>query len=372
MPAISTLSDLNMLKLLRTIFRRNQNTDAGKALDEQHRPAPTELLFPGVDQGFSLGANLNMHRGFPMLDWKAVQRWVDRIESEEDRAKAWACAEQAWLLHLRESLGEKYSLTQSETAALLSPLEKKVAHATLEYMTRTLKRITNVLDGMADVSPWDLDILIVFESEEQYYDYVSYYYSDEGEFAFSSGMFISEGCSHFVTVQSDLRAAERIIAHEMTHACLSHLPIPLWLNEGLAVNTEQRLTGRPPCIYSPLEMREKHVAFWGVKEIQEFWSGESFSRTDDGNMLSYDLARILVEQFSKDWSRFKEFVLAANWQDAGAEAAQRHLDIKLGECVAALLEKSDYAGLEPSIEKVADPQNAAYAHSLSDTEAPAH
>ena len=31
--------------------------------------------------------------------------------------------------------------------------------------------------------------------------------------------------------------------HEMTHGSVAHLPLPLWLNEGLAVNTERRLAG---------------------------------------------------------------------------------------------------------------------------------
>jgi hypothetical protein len=257
-----------------------------------------------------------------------------------------------FILHLQDALGKRYSLIQSDTAMLLSPLERNVADAMLEYMSRTLKRVTKVLDGIATVSPWGKDILIVFESDDQYYDYVSYYYPEDGEYAFSGGMFISAGCSHFVTVQSDLRTVEPVIAHEMTHACLSHLPIPLWLNEGLAVNTEHRLTGKPSGIYSPQEMRAKHLAFWGIKEIQEFWSGKSFSRTDNGNMLSYDLARILVETFAKDWTSFKQFVLAAKWQDAGAEAAQRYLGTSLGGYVSSLLDKPSSAEFEPALEEL--------------------
>ena len=354
-----------MLKLLRSIFAGEDKDAAEKSAYEHHRLPPSKLLVSETNQRFPFADHLKSHLGFPMVEWAAVQSWVEHIEPEALRAKAWTSAEQAWLLHLREFLGEKYSLVQSETAALLSPLDKNVALATLEYMHRTLKRVTKVLDGIADVSPLGLDILIVFESEDQYYNYVAYYYPDAGEYAFSGGMFISAGCAHFVTVQSDLRTVEPVIAHEMTHACLSHLPIPLWLNEGLAVNTEQRLTGKPPSIYSALEMREKHLAFWGVKEIQEFWSGKSFSRTDDGNMLSYDLARILVEQFAKDWPSFKDFVLTAKWQDAGAEASRLHLGINLGECVSALLEKSSYTQFEPRIEELEQQQaTAACTYSL--------
>ncbi len=125
----------------------------------------------------------------------------------------------------------------------------------------------------------------------------------------------------------------------MTHGCLGHLPIPLWLNEGLAVNTEQRLCPPGPPMFTPMEMHAKHQAFWGEKEIQEFWSGLSFQRNDEGNLLSYDLARILVSQFSADWPGFQAFVLTANADDGGASAAADCLGHDLGVAASAILEK---------------------------------
>jgi hypothetical protein len=215
-------------------------------------------------------------------------------------------------------------------------------------MERTLKRIGAVLNGIAQVPAWGKDLLIIFDDEAQYYNYVSYYYPDSGEFAFSGGMHISAGCSHFVTIKSDLRSIEPTIAHEMTHGCLAHLPIPKWLNEGLAVNTEHRLAGAGRPLYTPDQMHEKHLRFWGEAEIQEFWSGNSFQRTDNGNELSYDLARILVDQFSRDWARFTAFVLAADYADAGRAAALAHLELPLGAAAAAILEKSPLPQWEPN------------------------
>jgi hypothetical protein len=102
-------------------------------------------------------------------------------------------------------------------------------------------------------------------------------------------MHIDWGCGHYATVKDDLRAIEPTIVHEMTHGCLAHLPIPAWLNEGIAVNTERRFAAVQPGLYTPEQMHAKHQAFWGDAEIQEFWSGKSFLRPDEGNMLSYDL-----------------------------------------------------------------------------------
>ena len=269
-------------------------------------------------------------------------RWSDQIPSLDDRKMAWTACERAWLQHFRLSLGPQYWLAESSGSAVLSTLETNTANATLGYMDRTRKRILQVLDGIAQVPALGKDILIVFDDQENYYRYVSYYYPEGGEFAFSGGMHVSSGCGHFVTVKADLRSIEPVIAHEMTHGCVAHLPLPRWLDEGLAVNTERRLADSGPPLYTPQQMDEKHRAFWSDKEVQEFWSGESFFRADDGNLLSYDLARIMVEQMAKDWKRFKPFVLAADRADAGALAAREQHGVELDGYVCVLL------GREPS------------------------
>lgn len=140
-------------------------------------------------------------------------------------------------------------------------------------------------------------------------------------------------------MKADLRAIEPVIAHELTHACLSHLPIPAWLNEGIAVNTEHRLHPPARADFTPRQMHERHRGFWGAAEIQEFWSGRSFLRPDEGNELSYDLARIIVSQFAADWGSFRAFAQAARIEDGAAAAAGEHLGVGLGDVVSALLEK---------------------------------
>jgi hypothetical protein len=216
-------------------------------------------------------------------------------------------------------------------------------------MTRTLSRIGKVLDGVAKPPEWGKDILLVFDDEDTYYRYVSRYYPEDGEFAFSGGMHINFGCSHFVTFQAELQAIEPVIAHELTHGCLGHLPIPAWLNEGLAVNTERRLC--PPLAqrYTPQQLHWMHQQFWNAQTIQEFWSGKSFLRPDEGNLLSYELARILVEQFSRDWDTFRSFALQADLKDSGREAAANVLGVELGSTVAALF------GFEPGASWAPDP-----------------
>ncbi|PFH12118.1 hypothetical protein BCF11_4593 [Collimonas sp. PA-H2] len=327
---------------------------------------PAEVV---VDENisFQLASQIAYHEKFPILDWDAVRAWVSETVPPDLQAKAWLASERAWLLHFRAALGTGFAIRESENAILLSSLENNVARATLGYMELTLKRVIKTLDGIAQVVPLGKDILIIFDDGDSYYNYVSCCYPDAGEFAFSGGMYINGGCGHYVTVKEDLRQIEPVITHEMTHGCVSHLPLPAWLNEGLAVNTEQRFAPRADRRRTPQELHRKHLAFWREDTLQEFWSGQSFLRTDDGNLLSYDLARILVAHMAKDWNAFREFALAADLADGGAAAARDHLGVELGELVCTLFAWQPEAAFGPDPRAWAsDPERGAFdsAHQL--------
>ncbi|HYD63616.1 MAG TPA: hypothetical protein VEC35_24895 [Noviherbaspirillum sp.] len=297
---------------------------------------------------FIVAEHMKYQEGFPLMNWSDVTSWVEGIENPEIQAQVWGEIERAWLSHLRGVLGPEFRLRECDNAILLSSLEDNIALATINYMERTFKRVVKALDGIADVPLWGKDILIVFDDADAYYRYVSCFYPHAGEFAFSSGMHIDVGCSHYVTIKADLHLVEPVIAHEMTHGCLAHLSLPAWLNEGLAVNIERQLTGDRGLGYSPQQLRQMHLKFWKENEVQEFWSGKAFLRTDEGSLLSYDLARVLVEHLAKRWEVFKEFVLAADVGDAGASAADEYLGVDLGELVCTLLEAEPSAKWAPN------------------------
>ncbi|MCZ8254361.1 MAG: hypothetical protein O9327_01605, partial [Polaromonas sp.] len=291
-------TETSLFKIFQTLFSA-QTREANAVTAESGSPEPpAEIAVVGLP-AFAISPHLSSSNGLPFLDWVAVQAWVDAIEDAELQARAWTACERAWLEHMCAALGPSYRLVEEGDVILLSTLEPNVVRATLGFVAKTLKKITILLDGIAQAPEWGKDILIVFDDEDTYYRYVSHYYPEAGEFAGSSGMYINFGCGHFATVKADLRAIEPVIAHELTHSCVSHLPIPAWLNEGLAVNTEHRLSPPGPSVFTPRQMHEKHRQFWGEAEIQEFWSGKSFLRNDDANMLSYDLARIIVAQLSE-------------------------------------------------------------------------
>jgi len=190
------------------------------------------------------------------------------------------------------------------------------------FLERALGTIMRVLDGIAANPRYGKHVAILFDSDRQYYRYISHFYPDKGEFASSAGIFIDSGRGHFALPQEDIHTTERVVAHELCHACVAHLPIPAWLNEGIAQVVEDAMRGFPLFMRDDriAEYRERHRAFWGEKEIQQFWSGESFARPDEGQELSYHLARLAVGALSHDYATFKRFVLSAQQRDAGDAA----------------------------------------------------
>lgn len=327
----------SMLGLLRSLLAKSPSKPAQDSLPAD-APPPLEIVAEGLAP-FPLAPHMARQDGLPILDWKAVDAWLAGALPRERQAVARAACQDAWLLHFRQALGPAYHLAGSATAVLLSPLEPNVSRAALEYMERTARRIARVLDGIARGPAAGRHIFIVLEDAAACYRYAAAFPPAAGDdIAYGGAALIDGGCSHYVTVRAGLGALEPAIAHAMIHGCLAHLELPLWLNEGLAVNTGRLVGGRSCGGCRPRHLAGHHPAFWGEAEIREFWSGAAFHRPDEGHLLAYDLARLLVERLARDWESFRRFVLAADRRDAGAEAAERHLGIELGGELAALLE----------------------------------
>ena len=303
---------------------------------------PVELNIEGAVP-FNIGAHISLNGRFAVLDWHAANAWLDGISSPDVKAEARTACARAWLLHLCASLGPEYRLSESGTALLVSSLDDDLARATLDYMALTVRRVLAILDGVAVRPASANDILIVLDDYGTYYDYVAQYFPEGGEYGASQGVFVRSGCCHFATVKGKLHRIEPTIVHEMTHEFLSHLPLPNWLNEGIAVNTTARIAGRCSLPGLSDDERQEQLDFWSEAGMQNFWLGRSFFMPGDEAHLSYDLAELMVVDLAEDWPRFIRFVRAADRKDAGAAAAHEHLGIDLGAFLGRILGKESPA-----------------------------
>ena len=281
---------------------------------------------------------LRKDASLPIVDWDAMDVHVPAGAKPEVLDAFWTEAARAWLEALGPALGKEYSIRESDRFLLLSPVEEARSKVILDYVEKTQKRILYVLSGIAKESEMGKVCLLLFSDQDCYYQYVSNYYPPSGEFSLSGGMFLQHGYGHFVFVADDMHVMEPTIAHELTHCLVQHLPIPAWLNEGIAVSTEHRLSpprGAP--LFTPEEMHQKHLAFWNEATMQEFWSGKSWLRADDANLLSYDLATHFVSMSSQDLDVFRAFTNSADRADSGDAAARKHLGYPVGHLAEAVL-----------------------------------
>jgi hypothetical protein len=312
------------------------------------RPAAPLQVVAADLEPFDLPAHFFDSTGAPILDFEALDDWAGQAANEREAEAARQAGRRAWLLHFRDWLGPHAELLETDDAWVLSGYSPGLARAAGNYVAESRRRISKVLDGLAKFPERERSTLIALDHEDAYYHYVANYYPEEGEFAFSSGMFINAGCPHFVAVLNDLAQLEPVIAHEMTHFGLAHLSLPLWLDEGLAVNTEHRVSVSYRHHQATLETLAQHREFWNANTIQEFWSGKSFQRSDEGNALSYDLARAMVDLIGRDWASFVRFARGAKREDGGAGSSREVLKLKLGELAAAAINTKPQGSWAPA------------------------
>ena len=63
----------------------------------------------------------------------------------------------------------------------------------------------------------------------------------------------SVGVQIFEPEENLARKVEQVTCHELTHGFTAHLRLPMWLNEGLAMLTVDRLVGRPTVLRQTVE-----------------------------------------------------------------------------------------------------------------------
>ena len=288
-----------------------------------------------------LAQYLTVQNKLPHPNWESIYQHVENDPTLIDTNSLWSDIARRWLTELSNNLAEGYSLSESENFIILSKERPGYIDAFSRFLERCLKQLLKVLNGIASDEGFGKHVVIIFDDIDSYYDYITYFGPNEGTSGLSSGMYLNYGYGHFVFPHQELDFVEPLAAHEMTHSLLSQLPIPLWLNEGLAMNMEMLITNMPSPRLNKA-MHERHVSFWGETEMQEFWQGKSFSRPDEGQALSYELAQILVSNLSEDYSAFVDFTNKAKWQDGGEQAAEQVFDISLGDMIFNFLGEGDW------------------------------
>jgi len=283
----------------------------------------------------------SFEEGFSRPDWKAIAKAIDeRVEEPFDRAAAWNEAARQWVMQLQSDLGGNYRVEESPRFILLNDLsDQNAGEKILAFAERTRDEIRERLQDAAWVPKRGKHVILLFSEDDDYYQYVSYYYRD-GTHPTTGGILIHKDYVHIAAPYEPF-GIRAMLAHEITHNLVVHLRLPLWLNEGLATTFQRAVsTAQSPLLDH--ETREQHLAFWNQANIQEFWAGISFRKPGDSNKLSYNLAEIMLNLLTEQRGNWGAFLKQANWNDAGQTAALQCLDVDLGSVMAIFLGEGDW------------------------------
>ena len=169
---------------------------------------------------------MDVRERLPRPQWDVISAWADANVDAASLDESWTQIARDWLTRLADSLPCDYVLHESPEFLLLAA-DDSLGQRVLSSSERARRVILQTLDGIASNQGFGKHVILLFADTDSYYDYVTDFYPDEGEFALSGGMFLNVGYGHFAICPAygdDGDDYERIIAHELNHALLRHLP----------------------------------------------------------------------------------------------------------------------------------------------------
>ena len=277
--------------------------------------------------------------GFSRPDWKGVRTFIKEHVPRENQGAAWNQAAIRWLEALAEDLGGGCRVCGSTDFFCLSDLDDRTTKTLLARAESALDVIRSCLKEAAWTGYLGKHILLLFSDPDDYFPYISYFHPD-GRHILSSGVFIRRRYAHIAVPCVDIRSVQDTLAHELVHNLLCHLRIPLWLNEGLAVVIQRRVSRQG--LLANSELAERHFRHWTEANIQGFWAGRSYNVPGDDSELSYSLGEILVNLLANRGPDFIEFIRHADWRDAGQDAALNFMNLNLGDVLSEFLGPGDW------------------------------
>lgn len=286
-----------------------------------------------------LAPYFTQHFGFKRPDWTAMSDPVEQGLSEAEKHTAWHQIAKIWLGWLAEGCKTAYEQSESNEFLIFAPANYADRQALHAYLETSYQQILQQLPGIASPEGYGKHLVILLHDDDHFQRYLSYFYQQSSlPMTCADGVFVNDGYGQLVLRAKPLPELASTIAHELTHACLTHLALPVWLDEGVADFIEDQLCQSAP-FYLNEDAISQHGRYWTDQLAQQFWQGRSFFADDDEQCgLSYHLARALVQTLLSDYDSFKQFVQQANWSDAGAAAFAKVYQLPIESLLAPVFD----------------------------------
>ncbi|MDB5388503.1 MAG: peptidase superfamily protein [Planctomycetaceae bacterium] len=281
----------------------------------------------------------------PRVDWDVVHQWMEQHIPESDRSQAWTQLATEWLEALNQALGNEYRVVRSEHLILFAPQDYEHTDVLLKFGESGLDRIDADLGDLAKKSDQVPLAILLFRDADSYCRYTSPF-DPEGAFLRSAGVCLRDGYVHIALRPYPLDTLQVTMLHEITHACLSHLELPLWLEEGITQMAEQA----PLPVWSRFSLNREDASeirqYWREQGLNDFWWGTGFQAIGAPQDFCYQLAHILFRLLiSEHKQRVPEFVRRASAADAGECAARDALGKSLPDIAAMFLGPGEWAAV---------------------------
>lgn len=278
---------------------------------------------------------------FVRLNAMAIADWLDNKVPKEERHSAANALGWRWLRFLVPAMSEPHALSESPNFYLLTVPNAEEVRRLLRFLEETREKLFRSLASAAPPRERPKHLVIICGDKLDYDEFSALEHPGRGgELADSSGVFVGKGLPHIALSSALLNDIHAILVHELVHDCISHLPLPLWLNEGITQLLEYQLVSWRPFVLDR-ETMEKHKAHWNAETIQLFWSGRSFFNPGDSQFLSYNLsvvlARKIMTNVARGQSDFWSFVRQARPSDAGDAAMRAQFGVGVEELVEDFL-----------------------------------
>jgi hypothetical protein len=283
--------------------------------------------------------HFHIEQAFCYPDWAAIGQSIEDNLPESEWYSAWDIVTLRWIEKIRDKLAGGYQIYTTPNFMILSEAPARIIKDACHAYEEALKKILTTLEGVASDGGYGKHVVMMFTTIDDYYAYITHFYP-EGDLPMSGGICIHKGYIHFALLTTDYNSYRTTLVHELTHGCVTHLPIPSWLNEALAMRMEQVICDST-VFHLDQEMYDRHLAYWDEETIQQFWSGESWTIPGEGFELSYNLALVLWQKIETRLSAPRaavfEFILNAHFDDAGEAACQDTFGLSLGDLVSSFL-----------------------------------
>ncbi|MEM7697225.1 MAG: hypothetical protein AAF236_02335 [Verrucomicrobiota bacterium] len=284
--------------------------------------------------------------GCVYLRFDLVEHYLRGSVPEQDRSDFRALAIADWTIRLADCFPD-YSVVRSQHFVTLAPTGHETGVA--KNAERIGKQVRSSLSKVAG-SPRDYPLAVLaFGEADHYYSYISAFYDSSLEtYAMSGGLFIEDpqnaqivfhGAFGLETAQHDV--SSRVLAHELCHAELFHLQLPMWLEEGITQDVEDSILN--PAYEEPLTVRarpQRNREVWSPQNIQKLWTGLAFFEPEL-NEFAYYFSRALVSLIRSELCRspadFASFLVEAGRGDAGEKAFIDTFGDSLGVLVEEIL-----------------------------------